>query len=139
MTSFTIHNGADIVPARYFLRRRVSGAQWTPTTRARGVAALTILAELILSSGTYDVVSVATTKTDNVDVLKLSCTIRRPGDPAIIDQAHAKLEQLSNELNFTDSDDHVTINVHIWVSDYSGINNEESDQEEYADEPNYEA
>ena len=132
MTSFTIHTATDIAPARYFLRRRLSGDNWTPNARARGVAALTILAELILSSGTYGTLSVATIKNGDADVLKLSCTVHiRPGDQSTADYAQHQLRQLADEMNFTNVDEQATVGVYIWGGEWAwgSSNSEESDQD----------
>jgi len=114
MPEFPIHNETEISAARYFLRRRIGGNKWTPNSRARAVAAMTAIAELLLTVGTSGNLHVSISHNGDQDILKLSCSSKLPDDQHIIESISSRLQQVSNALEFSVTGSHAQISAKIW-------------------------
>lgn len=120
MATIPIHTSTDITTARNMLRKKISAYQWTPTLRARAVAALTIIGELILASEVSSGLEII-----NLHNLKeVGIEVRGQLDHAALSQAevdeiHLQLTRAVDELEIYSADGRLHITARLWLNNTS--------------------
>ncbi len=113
----TIKKPVDITVARTFLRKRIAGAEWTPTCRARAVAVLTIFAELILSLQATGAIHVSILTWHDPMGIELKSTVNASGDhAAYVEEMGNRLKRVTDESEISVQDQVVTVGARIWTT-----------------------
>jgi hypothetical protein len=116
MSNISIISPVDIAVARNILRKRIAGAEWTPTCRARAAAILTIFAEFILGAHTSGVISVSVLKRESATGVALRSSVKATGDhQTSIDEMRSRLARVTDDAAISLKGDYVTIDARVWT------------------------